>query len=259
VLRDAFGRAIGFDPAVDVPAWGIEDIDREELRAACPLEDAIDVSSDSIGAFRIEGAGSRRVRVVATSDASTVYATHSAPLTATGLLVGHVRLSPDGRRLAYTITPTLGGLVSIDRAYRVDADEASGSPTSLAAPVRALRWAPDGSALYAAVEGDGTTAVYRWDKGRPRALSGFREGAPVTARVVENVTTCSVDAVCYVTLELTDTTILATYGTGERPAPPCSTPVAASDLAFQLRAGDTVDVTMVRCGEEGLVVEEIVR
>lgn len=259
LLRDSFGRAIGFDPVAGAPVWEVVDIDRDALRAACPLEDATDVPSEPIGPFRIDGAGSSTARIVDADDASRVYATHSAGVMSTGLLVGHVRLSADGRRLAYTITPTLGSFVSNARAFMVDADEASGSPTALAAPVYGLRWAPDGSALYAVVDVDGTRAVHRWAMGEPRALSTFREGAPSTARLVANVTACTVDATCYLTLELADTTIDAAYGAGEGPAPPCSIPVAVSDIAFQLRAGDTVDVTIARCGDEGLFVEEIAR
>lgn len=259
LLRDSFGRAIGFDPAAGSPAWEVVEIDRDELRAACPPQDPVAAPSEVIGPFRIEGVGSRRVRIVAADDPSTVYATHSAGAMSTELLVGHIRLSDDGRRLAYTITPALGSFVSNARAFMVDAGDPSASPEPLASPVYALEWAPDDPALYAVVERDGTTAIHRWILGEPRALSRFGATAPWTARVVENVTACTVDAVCYLGLELADTTITAIYGTGERPPPPCPPSLAVSDVAFQLQPGDTVEITVERCGEDGLFVEDIAR
>lgn len=53
--------------------------------------------------------------------------------------------------------------------------------------------------------------------------------------------------------------ITAIYGTGERPAPSCPPSLAVSDVAFQLQPGDTVEITVERCGEDGLFVEDIAR
>lgn len=187
LLRDSFAGAIGFDPAAESPTWEVVEIDRDELRTLCPAEGPVTVPSEVVGPFRIEGAGSRGVRIVAADDPSTVYAMHSAGALSTELLVGHVRLSDDGRRLAYTITPALGSFVSNARAFLVDVDDASDSAIPLAAPVYALEWAPDAPTLYAVVDRDGTMGIYRWVLGEPPALSSFRAEAPWTARVVENV------------------------------------------------------------------------
>ena len=128
----------------------------------------------------------------------------------------------------------------------------------MASPVFGLRWAPDGSALYAMVERDGVSAIYRWEPDRGASLSGFAPGAALRARVVENVTACTVDATCYLTLRLADTTIQATYGHGERPAPPCPISVEVSDLAFELEEGDAVEVELEPC-EAGYVLQGLRR
>ena len=56
----------------------------------------------------------------------------------------------------------------------------------------------------------GSAACSAGDDG-PR-LSPFQEGITITGRVVDNVTACTVDAVCYLRIELADTTIEAVYG-----------------------------------------------
>ena len=74
---------------------------------------------------------------------------------------------------------------------------------------------------------------------------------------MENSTACSVDAVCYLRIAFADTVVVAVYGTGERPAPPCTISVDVSDAAFEIEAGDVVDVVISRCGEEGYYLERI--
>jgi hypothetical protein len=98
----------------------------------------------------------------------------------------------------------------------------------------------------------GSVACSAGDDG-PR-LSPFQEGTTITGRVVDNVTACTVDAVCYLRIELADTTIEAVYGTGERPAPECEIPVVVSDAAFRAVAGDVVEIVVGPCGGEGLVM-----
>ncbi|MBT8488954.1 MAG: hypothetical protein KJO65_09060 [Gemmatimonadetes bacterium] len=71
------------------------------------------------------------------------------------------------------------------------------------------------------------------------------------------MTACEVDAVCYLVLQYSDTTIMAIYGTGERPAPPCSISVETSDVAFGTSRGDVVQVRVSECEGEGLFIEEI--
>lgn len=90
-------------------------------------------------------------------------------------------------------------------------------------------------------------------------LADFVEGARVSGRVVENSTACTVDAECYLRIEFADTTVVAMYGTGERPAPPCAIPAAVSDVAFQVEVGDQVDVVVSRCGSQGYYLERIGR
>ena len=88
-------------------------------------------------------------------------------------------------------------------------------------------------------------------------LSEFAEGATITGLVVENVTACEVDAVCYLTLEFADTTVQAVYGTGERPAPPCRMTVEVSDVAFDAESGQIADVVVSPCETVGLHLERI--
>ena len=75
-------------------------------------------------------------------------------------------------------------------------------------------------------------------------LSPFIEGTLISGRVLENSTACVVDALCYLRIEFADTTIVALYGTGERPAPQCEITSEVSDAAFQVESGDIVDVVV---------------
>jgi hypothetical protein len=89
-------------------------------------------------------------------------------------------------------------------------------------------------------------------------LSSFREGELITGRVVENLTACEVDAICSLQLTFSDTTILAIYGTGERPEPTCQSPVGVSNVAFTLKPGELVDVVVESCDQE-LLVQQLAR
>lgn len=91
----------------------------------------------------------------------------------------------------------------------------------------------------------------------PPGLSPFTPGVPLQALVSQNVTDCVVDGACYLVLQLSDTTIVATYGTGERPAPPCPLSREVSDVAFGVVAGDVVEVRVSNCAGEGLFLDEI--
>lgn len=88
-------------------------------------------------------------------------------------------------------------------------------------------------------------------------LSGLSVGETSTGRVLENSTACTVDAVCYLRIEFADTTIEALYGTGERPAPPCTISVDVSDAAFEIVVGDVVEVVVSPCGDEGHFLERV--
>lgn len=85
----------------------------------------------------------------------------------------------------------------------------------------------------------------------------FVEDSVVTGRVLENSTACTVDALCYLRIAFLDTTVTAMYGTGERPAPPCTISVQVSDVAFEVEAGDVVGVVISRCGDEGYYLERL--
>lgn len=162
VIRDAFGRFLGFDPTLPEPSWTVVDLDRPSYGEACPSVDPHRPPVEPLGPFRLEGSGSRTATISASDDPRVVYAAHTAGLLSTEVRLSHVQLSPDGRRLAYVVTPSLGSFVSQARAFVIDADDPPGSPTPLASPVYALRWAPDGSALYAAVGRGEGMAIYRW-------------------------------------------------------------------------------------------------
>jgi len=97
------------------------------------------------------------------------------------------------------------------------------------------------------------------DSGGTAPLSVFSEGALVTGRALENVMACEVDGVCYLRIQFADTTIRATYGTGERPPPPCPISVEVSDAAFAVEAGDVLEVAITACPDEGMFLERIVR
>ena len=92
-----------------------------------------------------------------------------------------------------------------------------------------------------------------------RGLSTFMEDTTVSGVVLENVTACEVDAVCYLRIGFADTTVVALYGTGERPAPPCEISREVSDVAFPLREGEGIEVVISRCGDEGLYMRELGR
>ena len=82
-------------------------------------------------------------------------------------------------------------------------------------------------------------------------------GQAVSAQVLENVTACEVDAVCFLRLRIAGHTVTAIYGTGERPAPPCPVSTEVSDVAFGLEEGEVVEVLLHDCGSEGYFIESV--
>ena len=91
------------------------------------------------------------------------------------------------------------------------------------------------------------------------SLSPFALDTGVSGVVLENVRACEVDAVCYLRIEFADTTVVAVYGTGERPAPTCTVSAEVSNSAFSVRPRDRVEVVISRCGDDGYHVQRLVR
>lgn len=89
--------------------------------------------------------------------------------------------------------------------------------------------------------------------------SPFAEDTLISGVVRENSTACEVDAACYLRIEFADTSVVALYGTGERPAPACAISVEVSNAAFPVQPGEVVDVVISRCAEEGYYLRRLVR
>ncbi len=92
-----------------------------------------------------------------------------------------------------------------------------------------------------------------------RVLSAFAADVLSTGRVLENSTACVVDAVCHLRIEFADTSIVAVYGSGERPASACETPPDVSNVAFEAEAGDLVEVVISTCASGGHYVRQLTR
>ena len=90
-------------------------------------------------------------------------------------------------------------------------------------------------------------------------LSSFVEDVASLGRVIENSTACVVDAVCFLQVEFADTSVVAVYGSGERPPPLCEIGVDVSDLAFRVEVGDLVEVVVSKCAFGGHYLQEIKR
>ena len=89
------------------------------------------------------------------------------------------------------------------------------------------------------------------------ALDEFALDEPRTVRVTENITACVVDGVCSLALEFADTTVVAEYGSGERPADDCTVDVTVSDAAFEVEAGDVVVVNLRQCERSRLILRSL--
>jgi hypothetical protein len=162
VLRDSFNRFVRADPQAIEPLWEVANLDSAVARRWCPVErHAPPDRNRTVGPFRVRGSGTRRVTITDGAGART-FAVHRKRLTFGSLLLGHLALGPDQRRLAYTITPALGSFVGNPRSFVVDQRRASGGATSLAAPAYALAWSADGSRLYGLVGRDSDSAIYVW-------------------------------------------------------------------------------------------------
>lgn len=97
------------------------------------------------------------------------------------------------------------------------------------------------------------------DPSGSRELSEFAENVSVSGRVLENITGCEVDAICYLRIEFADTTIVALYGTGESPAPQCEITRNVSNAAFRIERGEIVKVILSMCDAEGHYIRQIAR
>jgi len=130
---------------------------------------------------------------------------------------------------------------------------ASGSPT---VRTRASRFVRVAERLVVAIAVSGCAAP---GESPEDAVDAFAEDALVSGRVIENNTSCVVDAVCFLRLAFADTSVAALYGTGERPAPPCSLTREVSDVAFGVQRGELVSVVISRCAGEGHYIRQLVR
>jgi len=90
-------------------------------------------------------------------------------------------------------------------------------------------------------------------------LSRFAEDVLISGRVLENSTACIVDAVCYLRIEFADTSMVALYGTGERPAPLCEISREVSDVAFQVQPGEVISVVVSKCPPQRHYLRQLVR
>lgn len=97
------------------------------------------------------------------------------------------------------------------------------------------------------------------DLGSGPELSRFESNVLVSGRVLENVTACEVDADCYLRVEFADTSVVALYGAGERPAPQCEIPRGVSDAAFRAERGEILRLVVAPCDVDGLYIRDITR
>jgi hypothetical protein len=63
--------------------------------------------------------------------------------------------------------------------------------------------------------------------------------------------------VCHLRIEFADTSIVAIYGSGERPATDCEIPSGVPDLAFQAQDGDFVEVVVSKCASGGHYLRQL--
>ena len=118
---------------------------------------------------------------------------------------------------------------------------------ALAKPVRVL-----GMGLTFAVAAAGCVAP--GEEGGRTPPDPFAEDVLIAGRVLENSTACEVDAVCFLRIEFADASVVALYGTGERPAPPCEISRDVSDAAFPVQNGEVISVVISRCADEGYYI-----
>jgi hypothetical protein len=88
-------------------------------------------------------------------------------------------------------------------------------------------------------------------------ITTFVEDVLISGKVLQNSTACEVDAACYLRIEFADTSIVALYGTGERPALACEISRDVSDRAFQTPAGQMIAVVISQCGSDGYYLRQL--
>jgi hypothetical protein len=180
VVHNEFGRYLGIDPTAARPEWQAIESEAFAFREHCPREDKMWREPETVGPFHIAHARGRLVIIVDAHDPRKVFAMHRAPrFPGMKLFIGDVRLSVDGWRLAYTITPHFGSFAGNSRGFVVAFDAPPDHPMVLGSPVHAIRWAPEGSAIYADVVHDGQPGIYRWRLPR----HGDEKPLPVATRL----------------------------------------------------------------------------
>lgn len=161
-LRDTWGNVIATDPRATEPMWTTSEIDRDTYGEHCPSEDRLTGETVTVGPFRIEGTRTSEITIRDAHDAGLVYAVHRTRFPLRTLLVEEARLSPDGRRLAYSVSANFGSFIGHAKVLLISAHAPHDEPALLASAVYALRWSNDGSQLFADVPFEGQSAVYRW-------------------------------------------------------------------------------------------------
>jgi len=180
VVGNEFGRYLGVRPIVPQPRWEAIASEPFAFRDRCRHEDGSRPEPGTVGPFHIAHAGGRLIIIVAADDPHRVFAVHRAPrFPGMGVHLGNLRLTADGWRLAYTVTPHLGSFVGNARGFVVSYDAPPERPTVLGSPVHAIEWGPDGSTVYADVERNGQPGIYRWRLPR----HGKAQRLPVALRV----------------------------------------------------------------------------
>lgn len=164
VVQDAYGRYLGVDPLAAHPEWIVIEGDPFAFREYCTQEELLWSAAGTIGRFSIAEFRGSQVTIVDADDSEVVLATHPAPRVLGEVAIGHVRLSPDGRRLSYVISTMVAGFLRATHGFVISRDGEGGEVTILASSVATVRWGPEDSTVYAHVnrDGDRRSAIYRW-------------------------------------------------------------------------------------------------
>ena len=159
----AVGGHLGFDPHEEEARWHIFPVESEVVRAACPIEDPYLFEPTLVGRFMVEEVRGRRVVVVDADRPGQVLAEHGASGVFGSVSISHVRLAPDGTRIAYIVNTESLGFARDSQGWVLERGADGPRLHFLSPHVSAPQWSPDGGALYAnAWDSTRTPAVFRW-------------------------------------------------------------------------------------------------